>query len=78
MAKTFGSVGRTLHLAPVNGFLEADMQEQTYPPKRPNMAHFASPEKQSAREESEAQLDRLPADGQEHSVPQQPDEKPTP
>jgi hypothetical protein len=55
------------------------MQEQIYPPKRPNMGHFASPEKQQAREAPpKAQLDRLPADEQDRSVPQQPGETPTP
>jgi hypothetical protein len=55
------------------------MQEQNYPPKRPNMGHFANPEKQQAREEPKARLDRLPADVQDRSVlQQQPGETPTP
>jgi hypothetical protein len=51
------------------------MQEQTYPPKRPNMGHFASPEKQKSSEESKANPDRLPTDERDRYVlPQQPDE----
>jgi hypothetical protein len=55
------------------------MREQTYPPKRPNMAHFASPEKQKAPEESKALPERLPADERDRYVrPQQPGEKTAP
>jgi hypothetical protein len=35
------------------------MREQTYPPQRPNMAHFGTAEEQKAREEWKAQLNRL-------------------
>lgn len=35
------------------------MQEHTYPPKRPNMAHFGTAEEQKAREEWKTQLNRL-------------------
>jgi hypothetical protein len=55
------------------------MREQTYPPKRPNMGHFASPEKLKAREETQVHLDRLPAEERDRSVlPQQTDEKTAP
>jgi hypothetical protein len=63
----------------LNGFLETDMREQTYPPKRPNMGHFASPEKLKGREETELHLDRVPAEEQDRGVlPQQTGEKPAP
>jgi hypothetical protein len=73
-------VGRcTLRLPPANRFLEADMQEQTYPPKRPNMAHFGTPEEQKAREEWKAQLNRLLDDyRQRYVLRQRPDETPSP
>jgi len=55
------------------------MREQTYPPKRPNMGHFASPEKLKAREENQVHLDRLPAEERDRGVlPQQTGEKPAP
>jgi hypothetical protein len=50
------------------------MQQQTYPPKRPNMAHFATPEEEKAREEGKAQFDQLLDDYRKRYVlRQQPD-----
>jgi hypothetical protein len=55
------------------------MQEQTYPPKRPNMAHFATAEEQKAREEWKAQLNRLLDDyRQRYVLRQRPDDTPPP
>ena len=56
------------------------MQEQTYPPTRPNMAHFAtSSEEKKAREERKAQFDQLLDDYRKRYVLRQlPDEKPAP
>ena len=55
------------------------MQEQTYPPKRPNMAHFASPEEQKARDEWKAKLDQLLDEYRNRYVLlPQPDDKPAP
>ncbi|MHB8477753.1 MAG: hypothetical protein ACYDBZ_15850, partial [Steroidobacteraceae bacterium] len=64
---------------PANRFLEADMQEQTYPPQRPNMAHFVSAEEQKARDEWKAQLNRLLDDyRQRYVLRQRPDGTPAP
>ena len=63
----------------MNGSLETDMREQAYPPKRPNMAHFASPEKSKGREETELRDDRVPGEERDRSVlPLQAGEKPAP
>jgi hypothetical protein len=54
------------------------MQEQTYPPQRPNMAHFVSAEEQKAREEWKAQLNRLLDDyRQQYVLRQRSDEAPS-
>jgi hypothetical protein len=55
------------------------MQEQTYPPQRPNMAHFGTAEEQKAREEWKAQLNRLLDDyRQRYVLRQRPDGTPAP
>ncbi len=60
-------------------FQEADMQEQTYPPQRPNMAHFVTAEEQKARDEWKAQLNRLLDDyRQRYVLRQRPDGTPAP
>jgi hypothetical protein len=58
-------------------FQEADMQEQTYPPKRPNMEHFGNAEARQERHEVKAQPARA-ADAQQNVPRQRPAEKPAP
>ena len=48
------------------------MQEQTYPPQRPNMAPFGTAEELKAREEWKAQLNRLLDDYRQRYVLRQP------
>jgi hypothetical protein len=48
------------------------MHQQTYPPPRPNMAHFGTAEEQKAREEWKAQLNRLLDDYRQRYVLRQP------
>ena len=45
-----------------NCFLEADVTDQIYPPKRPNMAHFEIPERPAEQDDWNAQLGQLLAD----------------
>jgi hypothetical protein len=58
-------------------FQEADMQEQTYPPKRPNMAHFDSPQERRSGDEVKPQ--QTPDGRERRSEPRQrADKEPAP
>lgn len=61
---------------PANGFPEADMREQTYPPKRPNMAHFGAPAEQPPRIEEKATLQAVDVRGLQHETQQPPKKQP--
>lgn len=55
------------------------MREQTYPPKRPNMAHFEIPDEKKTSEQGKAQLDQLLDDYRKRYVLRPPrDDKPAP
>ena len=59
--------------------LEADVTDQIYPPKRPNMAHFEIPERQTEQDDWKAQLGQLLDDYRnQYVLRQQPGEKPAP
>jgi hypothetical protein len=62
-----------------NHFLEADVTDQIYPPKRPNMAHFEIPERQTEQDNWKAQLGQLLEDYRnQYVLPRHSGEKPTP
>jgi hypothetical protein len=62
-----------------NYFLEADVTDQIYPPKRPNMAHFEIPEGQTVDDDWKAQLGQLLDDYRNQYVLRQPSgDKPAP
>ena len=42
------------------------MREQSYPPKRPNMAHFGAPAEQSGRGEAKENMQAAGEHGQQH------------
>ena len=57
--------------------LEADVTDQIYPPKRPNMAHFEIPERQTEQDDWKAQLGQLLDDYRnQYVLRQRPGEKP--
>jgi hypothetical protein len=59
--------------------LEADVTDQIYPPKRPNMAHFEIPERQTVEDDWKAQLGQLLDDYRnQYVLRRQPGEKPAP
>ena len=59
--------------------LEADVTDQIYPPKRPNMAHFEIPERLTVEEDWKAQLGQLLDDYRnQYVLRQHPGEKPAP
>jgi hypothetical protein len=53
--------------------------DQIYPPKRPNMAHFEIPERQTEQDNWKAQLGQLLEDYRnQYVLPRHSGEKPTP
>jgi hypothetical protein len=71
--------GCTLPPPKANHFLEADVTDQIYPPKRPNMAHFEIPERQTEQDNWKAQLGQLLEDYRnQYVLPRHSGEKPTP
>ena len=54
------------------------MREQNYPPKRPNMAHFGTPQKRQARDEAKTKLEAPDDRGTQNEPRHRPGEKPAP
>ena len=72
-----GPAGCTLRPPTAIYILEADVTDQIYPPKRPNMAHFEIPERQTEQDDWKAQLGQLLDDYRnQYVLRQQPGEKP--
>jgi hypothetical protein len=61
-----------------SNFVEADMQEQFFLPKRPNPTQFGNSDEQRARDAWKVQLDEWLHEYRDRYVLRQPDEKPTP
>jgi hypothetical protein len=62
-----------------NHVLEADVTDQIYPPKRPNMAHFEIPERETEQDDWKAQLGQLLDDYRnQYVLPRNSSEKPAP
>ena len=79
-ALAIGPAGCTLRPPPKAIYiLEADVTDQIYPPKRPNMAHFEIPERQTEQDDWKAQLGQLLDDYRnQYVLRQQPGDKPAP